>query len=69
MLEIFHGPERGVVGVRVRTADTVLHHAAMIVVLLSVDESIVDAQVGEAADEDQRLGLSVRAAGSSGRSR
>ncbi len=37
--------------------DVVLDHAAEIVALVGVDEGVVDADIGEAADQDQRLGL------------
>ncbi len=57
MLEIFHRLQRGIVGLDIRAADAILDDAAVVIALVAVGEGIVHAHIGEAAHEDQRLGL------------
>ncbi len=60
-LQVLHCAERALVSVLARTGDAVLYHSAEVVRLMSVDERVVDTDVGQSAARQQGEAVDVLA--------
>lgn len=57
MLEVFYRLERRLMCVKAGTRYAIFDHTAEAICLMCVDECIVHANIGQAADKDQSLSL------------
>lgn len=57
MLEVFHHLERRLMCVKAGTRYAIFDHTAEVICLMCVDECIVHADIGQAADKNQSLSL------------
>ena len=55
-LEVLHGLEGVLVGLLAGAGHTILDHPAEVVGLVPIDERVVDADVGQAAAQEQGVG-------------
>lgn len=54
-LKVLHGVQSSLVRSYTRTTDAVLHDSTEIVMLMSIDERIMHADIGQGANKDQRV--------------